>query len=431
MGLFEAIFNKIKINRVSGYFGYWARSSPFEGEIWDNDLARAIIDTIATHAAKGKLEHVRVGADGKIKERIHDSELVKLINEKPNEFMTGYDLKYRFFSTLYRKTTAVMYIKYAGERAVGIYPVDFSSYEFREIIGGGWAIQFTDQEGTENVLPLDCCVVMRRFYSERQASGDGNAPFYKVLDMSKASDEGFIEALTVSNKVRGLVKQKKAMLDPDDVKKGQEDFARRFENAAKKGGIVAVDSMEDFQPLNVNTYSANAAQNREIFSRFYSYFRTPEEILQSKYSEQTGLAWYESVIEPLWEQLAEALGNAYFTEREKGHGNRLMVAGGVLMGTSYQTRMNIIAQTKELGVLTINEQRDLLGFAPVEGGDIRLVSLNYIDSTKANEYQTGKKAEDDQKDQDKKEENEGNEYDGGEEAKGSGLAQLQSADKRG
>lgn len=395
MGLFESIFSKIKSIRVSGYFGYWARSSPFEGEIWDNDLARAIIDTIATHAAKGKLEHVRVGSDGKIKERVLDSDIVRLINEKPNDFMSGYDLKYRFFSTLYRKTTAVMYIKYEGGKAVGIYPVDFSTYEFREIIGGGWAIQFIDQEGVENVLPLDCCVVMRRFYSKKQVSGDGNTPFYKVLDMSKAADEGFIEALTVSNKIRGLVKQKKAILDPKDVKKGQDDFSKRFEDAAKKGGIVAVDSMEDFQPLNVNTYAANAAQSREISSRFFNYFRTPEEIVQSKYTEQTGLAWYESVIEPLWEQMAEALGNVHFTQREKGHGNKLIVAGGVLMGTSYQTRMNIIAQTKEIGILTINEQRDLLGYAPVEGGDIRLVSLNYINSTKADEYQTGKKTEED------------------------------------
>lgn len=408
MGLFQSIFNKIKIKRVSGYFGYWARSSPFEGEIWDNDLARAIIDTIATHAAKGKLEHVRVGSDGKIIERMLNSDLVKLINEKPNDFMSGYDLKYRFFSTLYRKTTAVMYIKYEGGKAVGIYPVDFSTYEFREIIGGGWAIQFIDQEGVENVLPLDCCVVMRRFYSERQASGDGNAPFYKVLDMSKAADEGFIEALTVSNKIRGLVKQKKALLDPSDVRKGQEEFSKRFEDAAKKGGIVAVDSMEEFQPLNVNTYAANAAQNREILSRFYSYFRTPEEIVQSKYTEQAGLAWYESVIEPLWEQLAEALGNAHFTQREKGCGNKLIVAGGVLMGTSYQTRLNIIAQTKEIGILSVNEQRDLLGYAPVEGGDIRLVSLNYINSSKADEYQTGQKAEEEpeQKEEEEKEDNE-------------------------
>ncbi len=184
------------------------------------------------------------------------------------------------------------------------------------------------------------------------------------------------------------------MLDPEDVKKSQEDFARRFEDAASKGGIVGIDSMEEYVPLNVNTYAANAAQTKEIAGRFYSYFRTPEEVVQSRYTEQTGLAWYEAVIEPLWEQLAEALSNVYFSSREKGCGNKLVISGGVLMGTSYQTRVNIINTTKELGMLTINEQRELLGYAPIEGGDIRQVSLNFINADKQDTYQTGKEFSD-------------------------------------
>ena len=94
------------------------------------------------------------------------------------------------------------------------------------------------------------------------------------------------------------------------------------------------------------------------------------------------------MLEPLWEQLAEALSNVYFTAREKGCGNKLVISGGVLMGTSYQTRVNIINTTKELGMLTINEQRELLGYAP-----IRQVSLNFINADKQDKYQTGKENE--------------------------------------
>ena len=65
------------------------------------------------------------------------------------------------------------------------------------------------------------------------------------------------------------------------------------------------------------------------------------------------------------------------------------------MGTSLQTRINIIAQSKEIGILSINEQRELLGYPPVEGGDKRLVSLNYIDSEDQSEYQSGKKDKND------------------------------------
>ena len=40
--------------------------------------------------------------------------------------------------------------------------------------------------------------------------------------------------------------------------------------------------------------------------------------------------------------------------------------------------------------MSLNESRALLGLEPVENGDKRLQSLNYVDATKANEYQVGK-----------------------------------------
>ena len=64
------------------------------------------------------------------------------------------------------------------------------------------------------------------------------------------------------------------------------------------------------------------------------------------------------------------------------------------MGTSYQTRLNIISQTKELGLLTVNEQRELLGFDPVADGDKRQVSLNYVSADNQDKYQIGKENED-------------------------------------
>ena len=40
-----------------------------------------------------------------------------------------------------------------------------------------------------------------------------------------------------------------------------------------------------------------------------------------------------------------------------------------------------------LGIMSLNESRSLLGLEPVEGGDKRLQSLNYVDASKANLYQ--------------------------------------------
>lgn len=388
MGIFSNLFKKIKVKIVGGFFGYQSQSAPFDKEAWYHDTFRATVDAIATHAAKGKVKAVVI-KEGRITKEIYNDRMAYLLNEKPNEVMSAFEFKYRLVAALETKTTAIAYIQWDGTRPKAIYPVDYQQFEFREIQGGGIAVEFVDFEGVERALPLEECVVLRKFYCDRLASGDGNEPVYKVLDMSKASDEGFIESLRVSNKIRGIWKSKRGMLDPEDVKKSQEDFAKRMEEAAKKGGIVGIDATEEYTPLTVTAYSANAAQMKEINNRIYTYLRTSEKIVQNNYTEQEGMAWYEGKIEPIWEMMAEAFSNAYFTEREKEIGNRLIVSGGIMMGTSIETRVKVLDATKEAGELTTNERRELLGFPPVADGDVRQVSLNYVKATDQGKYQVG------------------------------------------
>lgn len=389
MGFFKNMLKTVRL-KFSTYWGYQTTSAPFDKEAWYHDTFRATVDTIASHAAKGMFKAVRMDTNGRIKEVMHNDPMVQLLNLRPNPVMTAFEFKYRMIAALETKTTAVAYIKWEGIKPVGIYPVDYSSFEFREIVGGGIAIEFTDFEGEQTALALENCVVIRKFYCDRLASGDGNEPVYKILNMSKASDEGFINALTVANKIRGMVKQKKTMLDPTDIKESQTEFARRFEDAAKNGGIFSVDSMEEFKELNINPWAANATQMKEINNRIYTYLRTSEKIVQNTYAEQEGMAWYEGKIEPIWEMMAEAFTYAYFSRYDIQNGKRLLVSGGILMGTSIETRVRVLESTKETGELTTNERRELLGFQPVEDGDERQISLNYIKSKDQENYQVGK-----------------------------------------
>ena len=389
MGFFSAFMKNIK-TKFGGFFGFQTRSAPFDREAWYHDTFRATVDAIASHGAKWQFQAVVINNEGRIKKIIRNDPMARLLNVKPNEIMGGTEFKYRMIANLETKTTAVAYVEWDGSVPKAIYPVDYTHYEFKKITTGGIAIEFTDYEGIMHALPLDCCIIMRKFYNDRLASGDGNEPVYKVLDMSKASDEGFIESLAVSNKVRGIIKQKRAMLDPADVKKGQDTFIARFEAAAKKGGIVAVDSMEDFTPISVDAKSANAAQMTQINNRIHTYLRTSEKIVQNTYSEQEGRAWQEGKIEPIWNLFAEAVTAVYFTKHEQECGNKMIMTGGVMMGLSVASITQILNTTKETGELTTNERRELLGYPPVEGGDDRQVSLNYINSKDQSKYQTGK-----------------------------------------
>ncbi|MCM1057899.1 MAG: phage portal protein [Firmicutes bacterium] len=388
MGFFSNLMKNMRI-KMGCYLGFQAKSAPFDREAWYHDTFRATVDAIASHGAKGKFQAVVMDKEGRVAKVIGNDKMARLLNERPNDIMTGTEFKYRMIANLESKTTAVAYIDWDGSSPRAIYPVDYTGYEFKKVEGGGYAIEFTDYEGETRALPLECCIIMRKFYNDRLASGDGNTPVYKILDMSKASDDGFIESLTISNKVRGLIKQKRAMLDPNDVKKGQETFAERFKAASQNGGIVGVDSMEDFIPLSVSPNSANAAQMKEINNRIYTYLRTPEKIVQNCYSEQEGLAWQEGKIEPIWNLFAEAVSAVYFTKHERECGNKMIMTGGVTMGMSVSSIVQILTITRETGDLTTNERREMLGLPPVEGGDVRQVSLNYTKDSNQDKYQGG------------------------------------------
>lgn len=391
MGLFSSFMKTLKVS-IGGFFGYQTKSAPFNKEAWYHDTFRATVDAIASHGARGTFKAVVVDKDDRVKKILYNDPMARLLNVKPNEIMSGTEFKYRMIANLETKTTAIAYIRW-NENSVkpeAVYPVDFTNYEFKRIQGSNrLAVEITSYDGETFALPLECCIIMRKFYNDRLASGDGNEPIYQVLDMSKASDEAFIESLQVSNKIKGIVKQKRAMLDPEDVKKGQETFVDRLVSAAKNGGIVAVDSMEDFTPISVDAKSANAAQMSVINNRIYTYLRTSEKIVQNTYSEQEGQAWHEGKIEPIWKLFAEAVTNAYYTQHEIECGNKMVMTGMATMGMSIASVVNILNATKETGELTTNERRELLGLAPIEGGDIRQVSLNFVTATNQDNYQKG------------------------------------------
>ena len=87
--------------------------------------------------------------------------------------------------------------------------------------------------------------------------------------------------------------------------------------------------------------------------------------------------------------MSKAFTDAMFTRREKDVGNRILISSRAAVAASWATRMNILNYTKETGDLTTNERRELMGYPPVENGDERQVSLNYIRSHQQSQYQTG------------------------------------------
>jgi HK97 family phage portal protein len=390
LGLLDKFFKKVVVRPIFGMQS--AQSAPFDREAYEHETVRAVVDCIASHAAKAEAMHVVLDKDGRVKEVKRNSAYAKLLNMKPNPLMTGYDLKYKLVTHLQVNTTALCYVKWGGASSIlpeAMIPIAYQHFEILPISGGGYAVQFTAYDGHEYALNIEDVVVLRKFFNSRDVGGDGNGPLYNTLDMLKASEDGLKQAVTVSNKVRGLLSQKRAMLNPEDVQARTAEFAAQFSDAAKSGGIVGVDSMEEYTPLAVTPWSANAAQMKDIRDGVLRYWRVSNEVLMSDYTEGQWQAFFESVLEPILLQMGQAFTNVCFTPRERDSGNRIIFMLSAVMNASMQTRINLLNATKMTGELTINERRQLLGYPPVVGGDEAQISLNFIKASDQSKYQIG------------------------------------------
>ena len=105
MGLFDKLFGKVRVRYV--YYGAAGRSAPFDREAYEHETVRAIIDCIATHCAKADAMHVVLDKEGRIKDIKRNSPYVKLLNQQQNDFMTGFDLKYKLLTDIEANTTAL------------------------------------------------------------------------------------------------------------------------------------------------------------------------------------------------------------------------------------------------------------------------------------------------------------------------------------
>lgn len=388
MGFFGRFLDGLR-SQTTYILGSGARAAPRVRSIEEQETCRGILDCIASHTAKGQVLHIVQDERGRVKEIKRASSYTKLF-QRPNPMMTQQDLLYALAWQLCARNTALAWVKWEGARPVEIWPLAYSTFEFRQIIGGGYAVLFTDLDGEPHILPLEDMVILRRQYDGAGVAGQDNGTIRHTIELVDQLDDSLVDAVKISNRIHGLLKQKKAMLAPEAVTKSQNEFVARVNNAAQGGhGILALDASEEYTPLNVTSWSANSLQMKQVASRLYSYWRTPEEVVNNTASEQTVQNFYDSVIETLWAEMEQAFTSALFSRRELDVGNRILIYSGAATGASWATKLNILNTTKECGELTINERRELLGYAPVEDGDERQVSLNYVRATDQSRYQTG------------------------------------------
>lgn len=387
MSIFDRLFRRERSVTSSQVIEETQSFSAFTGDAYSNDIFREGVDAIARNAGKLKGSHV-------IKYRDHDREegdckINRLLQVRPNPFMSAYDFIYKLVTRLYLYNNSFAYIdRDQRGSVVGLYPITASHVDLLSDQNGRLYCGFLLRSGRQIVLPYEDIIHLRRFFNDDDILGADNFAIVPGLELAQTQNEGLVNGIKSGASIRGILKFTQIM-SPEKLKAEKDAFITDYLEIGNDGGVVATDQKMDYQPIESKPIVLNADQTKAIRDKVFSYLGVTEAIVSSSYTEDQFSAFYESTIEPIATALSQEMTAKIFTEREQAFGNEIIFESGRLQFTSNSTKVNLIAQLVPLGLLTINQALEILNLPGVADGDRRLQALNMIDADQASKYQIG------------------------------------------
>jgi HK97 family phage portal protein len=380
--------------------GYSPVFTQFGTDVYASDIVQGAIDAIATECSKLQPRHIRQVSADKI-DTVKGS-INRLLKVSPNEMMTTRDFLEKIIWQLYLNSNAFIYPTYRnvtdsrGNRTreyTGFYPLNPLVVEFIQDESGGLFIRFTFQNSDKFTLPYSDVIHLRKRFSLNEVMGGGlngqpdNAGLLKMLETDNIVIQGLGKAIKSGLTLRGIVRINTMLDDQAQLAERQ-----RFESAldSSKSGIMALDLKGDYIPLATDPKVIDKDTMSFIQDRILNNIGVSYPIFCGKFTDEDYQAFYEKTLEPLIISLGQAFSKCLFTQRELDLGNEIAFYPQKLLFTNIKNKLAAADILGNRGALTNNALLDIFGYPPYEGGEVRLVSLNYVDVNIANEYQMQK-----------------------------------------
>ena len=413
--LFNMIFGKKVKQTVGNYLQLLSGYNPTYTKVsslYESNIARECINTIATHAAKMLPKHIQ-RKDGVTKSI--NGDINYLLSVQPNSIMTTYDFLYKITSILYSENNVFIFIdKDRSGMITGFYPLNPQNctlYENNKKI----YLQFQFVDGSTYFTDYNDVIHLRRFFNNHDIYGESNDALDSAIQTANVANEGIQNAIKTSTSLKGIIKYTNSMLKAKDIKDNRDQFVKDFINNMGDGsGIASLDAKADFQEINLKPLTLDKNQLDFVNSNIFNYFGISENIVKSNFTDEEWNAFYESVIEPLSIQMSNAFTTKIFSKNSIRNGHQIVFDVNRIKYAKTETKISLLKETAILGLYTIDEAREILDLPAIGGeeGKKRLQTLNVVNQNIADEYQIGKKEDKNGGNEDGKEEtgnsNEGN-----------------------
>ena len=339
----------------------------WNGKLYESDVIRSCIRPYAKATGKLVAKHIRETKEGL---QINPDLNIKLLLQEPNPYMTGQMLLEKMINQLELNNNAFALINrdefgYPCE----IYPIPATSADAIYDKNGVLYLRFTLRNMKIVTFAYSDVIHLRQDFNENDIFGTSRAEaLTPLMEIVTTTDQGIVKAIRNSSAIKWLLLFKQS-LRPEDLKKATKEFVDNYLSIdSETGGAAAADAKYDAKQVEPKDYVPNATQMDKTLQRIYSLLGTNEKIIQSKFTEDEWISYFEAKIEPIAIQLSNEYTRKIFSRRERGFGNKIIFEAANLQYASMNTKLQLV-QMVDRGALTPNEWREVFNLAPIKGGD--------------------------------------------------------------
>ena len=352
----------------------------FSGHLLDIDTIVACIDALARNLAKMELTAIRKDKDN-ISITDKTSDVAKVL-KRPNKYQTQYDFIYKVAALFFATNNAYIWPEYdESGNLINLWPINCVSAKLYEK-DGIELLRFQLHHNHWFTVPYSQIIHLRNHYMKDDIFGDSNHAFSSIAELMDAQQQGIKGGIKNSALIRGLLKAAQVMKE-EDIKAARDRFIQDNFAVENNGGVLFVDGKFDYTNIESKPYVVDADTMKFTQEKAYSYFGVNEDFLQNKFDSAGYESVYEGRLEPWAIYLTQALTDGIFTTRMQSFGNQIVANMARLKYQSLSSITNMISTTRELGLFTRDEYREMLGYEPLgpdRGGDEIMVAVNNYDS---------------------------------------------------
>ena len=366
--------------------GYNPTFTTFGDNVYASDIVVQSIRCKANEFKKLDPRHIRT-TDGR-QLNVTDSSIARVL-KRPNPYMTQADFLEKI--TILRELSKncfiypTYYITKGGEKFyTGLYPLKPQRVDYQQDSKGTLYLHFVFYNGYETTLPAADVIHWRKdygvndYFGGNAFGGDDNDGLLTMLDRYDQLTQGIAKAIKCSCQINGVVKYSQ-YLDEGTLAVAKKEFNDKLPN--NESGLLFTDEKFEYTHMPRDVKLVDAETLKFFYEAILRANGTSLAILNGDYTKAQKEAYYEHALQADIKALGQAMSKVIFTDREASFGNDIVLYPNDIVFMSMENKLAALQAGLPAGIFTKNEARELLGYPPVEGGDVMPRGYNELDET--------------------------------------------------